>query len=396
MILGLNIVDMIVIVLAIVVGFTGWTNGFVVGVLSFVGFVGGAILGLVLVPKVLGGLDPGVGVSILAVLLVLAIASIGQGILAWAGGRIRAMVSSHPARKIDAASGAVIGIAGLLVAAWAIGLAISSAAIPQVSSAVRDSRILQLVDDVVPISSQALHDAFQDVVASGGIPDVVQPWIQEPITDTKPPDGTFWRDPEVRAAAERVVKISGHASCDRVITGSGFVIARDRVMTNAHVVAGVSEPVISIPDADPKAAEVVLYDPDSDVAVLAVPDLGLKPLAFTSEAPQRGASAAAVGYPNGGPLRAEPVRVRGSHDLLGSDIYDDHQVTRNVLSLRGDIQPGNSGGPLVDGEGNVSGVIFAASLTDPDTGYALSRREVQPLLDEAAGANEPVSTGGCA
>lgn len=395
MILGLNVVDMIVIVLAIVVGFTGWTNGFVVGVLSFVGFVGGAILGLFLVPRVLGGLEPGVGVSILAVLLVLAIASIGQGILAWTGGRIRAMVSSQPARKIDAASGAVIGIAGLLVAAWAIGLAISSAAIPQVSAAVRDSRILRLVDDAVPISSQALHDAFQDVVASGGIPDVVLPWIEEPITDTKPPDGTFWRDPEVREASQHVVKITGQASCDRIITGSGFVIARDRVMTNAHVVAGVDDPVVTFPDAAPKAAKVVLFDPESDLAVLAVPDLGLKPLTFATTAPTQGATAAAVGYPNGGPLRAQPMRVRGSHELLGNDIYDEQQVTRRVLSLRGDIQPGNSGGPLVDGEGDVYGVIFAASLTDPDTGYALARSEAQPMLDAAPAATEPVSTGGC-
>ena len=130
MILGLNLVDWLVIALAVVVAYSGWSHGFVVGLLSFVGFVCGAIGGLLLAPAVLGGFDPGLGVSVLAVLIVLAIASAGQGLLAWAGGWVRGKVSSEPARRFDAGGGALLAVVGLLLAAWAVGLAISSAAIP--------------------------------------------------------------------------------------------------------------------------------------------------------------------------------------------------------------------------------------------------------------------------
>lgn len=396
MFLGLNAVDWLVVVLAVVVGYTGWTHGFVVGLLSFVGFVGGTVLGLLLVPLLLSGFEPGLGVSVLAVLLVLGVASIGQAILAWAGGWVRSKYSSHPVRRFDSVAGAVLGVAGLLVASWAAGLVISSAAIPNASAAVRESRILRIVDDAVPVSPDRLRSAFQDVVAAGGFPEVVAPWVPEPILEVEAPDHTLHRDPEVRLAAESVVKIVGRApACERVLEGSGFVIAPERIMTNAHVVAGVPDPVVSFPEGAPLAAEVVLFDPASDVAVLAVPGLELPALGFAAQPAAGGSDAVVVGYPNNGPLDAEPVRVRASHVLLGRDIYGAGQVTRDVLSLRGDIRPGNSGGPLVSTDGTVYGVVFAASLTDPDTGYALAPSEVHDLLEQAAQATDPVTPGHC-
>lgn len=395
MILGLNVVDWIIVVLAIVVGYTGWTHGFVVGLLSFVGFVGGAVAGLLLVPLLLGGFEPGLGVSVLAVLLVLGVASIGQGVLAWAGGWVRSKVSSEPARHFDAAGGAILGVAGLLVAGWAVGLAISSAAIPHASAAVRESRILRVVDDAVPVSPEALREAFRDVVAAGGFPEVVAPWVPEPILEVEAPTGTLSRDPEIRTAAESVVKIIGRASCDRVIEGSGFVVAPERIMTNAHVVAGVADPVVTFPEGEPLAAQVVLFDPETDVAVLAVPGLTLPRLDFAEGSVAGGTDAAAIGYPNNGPLTTEPVRVRAQQQLLGRDILGESQVTRDVLSLRGEVRPGNSGGPLVSGDGTVLGVVFAASLTDPDTGYALARSEVDDFVSRAAEASESVNTGQC-
>jgi S1-C subfamily serine protease len=394
-ILGLNAVDWIVIVLALVVAYTGWLHGFVVGVLSFVGFVGGAALGLLLVPKLLGWLEPGLGTSILAVLLVLAVASIGQGILAWAGGWVRSKVSIAPARKLDAAAGALIGAAGFLVAAWAIGLAISTAAIPSISSGVRESSLMRAIDDVVPVSPDEVRDAFQEVVVAGGFPEVVVPWTAEPIRGVDSPDGAIQREPGVRQAADSVVQIIGRAECDRILEGSGFVIAEERVMTNAHVVAGVPSPVVQFPDADPMRAQVVMFDPAADIAVLAVPGLELTPLEFAGTTPAIGADGVVIGYPNNGPLNTEAIRVRGSHQLIGHDIYGDEQVARQVVSLRGDIQPGNSGGPLVDLEGGVYGVVFASSLTDPDTGYALAREEVEAMYRQAESATQSVSTGAC-
>jgi S1-C subfamily serine protease len=395
-ILGLNVVDWIIIALAVVIGYTGWTNGFVVGMLSFIGFVGGAVIGLWLVPLLLGGFEPGLGVSVLSVLLILGVAAIGQGLLAWAGAWVRGQVSSRPVRRFDAAGGAVLGIAGLLIASWAIGLAISSAAIPHASAAVRESRILRVVDDAVPVSPDSLRQAFQRAIAAGGFPEVVAPWVPEPILDVDEPALGTRRDPEIREAAESVIKIIGRApACDRVIEGSGFVIGPERVMTNAHVVAGVSDPVVTIPDSDPFEAEVVLFDPDTDLAVLAVPGLAAPALAVASEPMSPAEDAAVVGYPDNGPLTIEPVRIRGSHQLLGNDIYGEDQVVRDVVSLRGEIRPGNSGGPLVSADGTVYGVVFAASLTDPDTGYALALSEIDDLLSRSADAQTSVSTGRC-
>jgi S1-C subfamily serine protease len=391
----MNLVDWVIVLLLVVVAYTGWTRGLVVGLLSFIGFVGGAIGGLLLVPIVLSGLSPGLGVAVLAVLLVLAVASIGQGLLAWLGSWVRTQVTSEPARNIDAAGGAVLGVVGLLLAAWAVGLAISTSAIPHASAGVRESRILRTVDDLMPVSPDRLRSAFQSVVASGGFPEVVAPWVPEPILEVDPPTGTLGRNPEIREAALSVVKVVGRApECDRVIEGTAFVVGPDRVMTNAHVVAGVRSPRVAAPDGDPITAEVVYFDPQTDVAVLAVPELD-RPVLELDDSVQAGDDGAVVGYPNNGPLSVEPVRVRGEHALVGRDIYGEQRVTREVISLRGRVQPGNSGGPLVSGDGAVYGVIFAASLTDPDTGYALALSEVTDAIDEAAEANEPVPTGRC-
>ncbi|HEX6577081.1 MAG TPA: MarP family serine protease [Jiangellaceae bacterium] len=395
MILGLNAVDWLVILLVVVVAYTGWSHGLLVGLLSFVGFVGGAAGGLLLVPVVLGGLQPGVGVSVLAVMLVLTVAVIGQGLLAWGAGAIRARVHSEPAHRFDAAGGAVLAVVGLLLAAWAVGLAISSAAIPQASAAVRESKILRAVDRAVPVSPDVLREAFESVVAAGRFPEVVGPWVPEPIVTVDAPSAALSRDPEIREASASVVKILGRApSCDRVVEGTGFVVAPERVMTNAHVVAGVSAPVVTIPDGDVLDAWVVLFDPRADIAVLAVPGLDRPALSFRDEL-AHGADAAVVGYPDNGPLSTEPVRIRGEHALLGRDIYGEGTVNRDVISIRGTVRPGNSGGPLVADDGRVYGVVFAASLTDPETGYALDVGELGPALEDAPAAVEAVPTSNC-
>ena len=212
MIFGLNLVDWLVIALALVVAYTGWVHGFVVGLLSFVGFVGGAIAGLLLVPVVLGGLEPSLGVSVLAVLMVLAIASIGQGLLAWAGGWVRSKVSSEPARHLDGLAGALLAVVGLLIGAWAVGLAVSSSAIPYASAGVRESKILRTVDGAMPVSPDALRDAFESVVAAGRFPEVVVPWVPEPIRDVGAPTAALSRDPEIREASASVVKVIGRAT----------------------------------------------------------------------------------------------------------------------------------------------------------------------------------------
>ena len=193
-----------------------------------------------------------------------------------------------------------------------------------------------------------------------------------------------------------MLKITGVAeSCARRIEGSGFVYARDRVMTNAHVVAGVDRPRVQV-GSEQRAATVVLYDPRRDVAVLRVPGLGLRPLPFADRPAESGDDAIVVGYPEDGPFFVGPARVRDRLEIRGPDIYDDRTVTREVYAILGDVRSGNSGGPLLAPDGSVYGVIFAAAVDQQRTGFALTAAEVAGAARIGGTAATKVSTGDCA
>jgi len=207
--------------------------------------------------------------------------------------------------------------------------------------------------------------------------------------------GEVVADPQVRRAGTSVVKILGEAqSCNRDLVGSGFGYAPGRVMTNAHVVAGVSSLSIEV-DGDQLDAEVVLFDPDLDVAVLAVDGLDVPALRFDGSGGS-GDGGAVLGYPENGPFDAQPARIRDEQRLRSPDIYDDSSSVREVFSVRSTVRPGNSGGPLVSDAGRVYGVVFAASVTDVSTGYALTADQVSQRAATGRGADDPVSTGECA
>ncbi|MEJ7689519.1 MAG: MarP family serine protease [Nocardioidaceae bacterium] len=212
-----------------------------------------------------------------------------------------------------------------------------------------------------------------------------------------------WRRPpagsrsgrEWPGAQDSVVKVLGTASsCARNLEGSGFVFAAERVMTNAHVVAGVRAPTVTVGEGVYEA-EVVYYDSDIDVAVLAVPGLDVRALRFDGSA-ESGEAAAVLGFPENGPYDVQPARVRDRQSLRSPDIYGDGTVVRDTYSLFSRVRQGNSGGPLVDRQGEVIGVIFAASVTDADTGYALAADQVADAARISTSSHEPVSTGDCA
>ena len=202
------------------------------------------------------------------------------------------------------------------------------------------------------------------------------------------------RDPDVQRAQQSVFKIRGQNSCDRGVEGSGFLYAPDRVMTNAHVVAGVDKPVVLVGENE-KPARVVYYNSRTDVAVLAVDGLSGPYLRFDRDGHSRQA-AAVLGYPQDGPYNVQAARIRGEQRLRSPDIYGNGTVVREVFSLRGLVRPGNSGGPLVSSAGRVLGLIFAASVTDGDTGYALTAQQVSDAAAQGLTRTGTVGTGGCA
>jgi S1-C subfamily serine protease len=277
---------------------------------------------------------------------------------------------------------------------WAIGYAVSGTSVPYLGTAARDSVILGEVNSAMPHPVTKVLRAFNRTLDANVFPRYIDPFQDESITAIAPPDETALRAPGVQAASASVVKILGVASCDRGIEGSGFVFAPGRVMTNAHVVAGVRDPDIDL-DGRRLNAKVVVFDPNLDVAVLAVDNLNRAALAFDRTG-ERGESAVILGYPQNGPFDARAARIRSEISMQSPDIYDQGQHLRKVFALRGLVRSGNSGGPLVSPEGRVLGVIFAASVTDSSTGYSLTANQVANAAARGRTANDRVDTGGCA
>ena len=218
----------------------------------------------------------------------------------------------------------------------------------------------------------------------------------EPIVPVDEPDPALLKDPAVRRAWNSLVKVEGLApECGTQVDGSGFVFAPERVMTNAHVVAGTERLDVRVRGTGQVyQASVVYLDPELDVAVLRVPGLQASALPFAGPA-RSGTPGVVAGFPGGGPLQAVPARVRALLTAQGKDIYGKGDVLRQVYSLRAQVRPGNSGGPLLSRDGEALGVVFAAGIDDPDTGYALTAGQVQAAAAAGTNATTALLTGSC-
>jgi S1-C subfamily serine protease len=222
---------------------------------------------------------------------------------------------------------------------------------------------------------------------------VSQPLGRTPIVEVDPPDPSLASHPAVTEAAHSVVKIrTVAATCQKILESSGFVIAPNRVMTNAHVVAGGNSSTVSV-DGEDHAATVVVYDPNEDISILDVPGLQAPPLAFADAEAPKGADAVIMAYPGGGSFAATPARIREVIKLDGPDIYRTTSVKREVYMIRGSVRQGDSGGPLIDLNGRVLGVVFGASVDDPDTGFVLTAKQVS--AQATADGSQPAPTGAC-
>ena len=208
------------------------------------------------------------------------------------------------------------------------------------------------------------------------------------------PDAHLADDPVVTAARSSVVKVRGVShSCQKILEGSGFVVAPNRVMATAHEVAGTDSASVEV-DGTQYDAQVVSYDPNRDIAILDVPELQAAPLPFAEDVAESGADALLLGYPGGAEFMATPVRIREYIELDGPDIYRTTTATREVYTIRGAVRQGSSGGPLIDLDGHALGVAFGAATNDPDLGFVLTAREVASPL-ATVGNTVPVSTGTC-
>jgi S1-C subfamily serine protease len=392
---GPDLLDLILLLIAIGYAVSGFRHGAVVGALSFVGFFGGAAIGAQLAKPLGARVANGSAQVAVALACVLVLAMLGQVVAVWAGSRIRAQVSSRPIRTLDSIVGAVLSVLAVLLVAWMIAVPVASSPFPTLAGQVRRSMVIRTVDNAIPSQVRQLYSSLRLFIDRSGFPQVLGALQPTRIVDVPPADPALQNSPVVARVHPSVLKVRSVAlSCDRSIEGSSFVYAPDHLLTNAHVVAGADEVHVETQHGN-LAAHVVVYDPQRDVAVLYVPGLDATPLSMNSATAKSGSDAIVLGYPQDGPFDARAARIRDSERISGRDIYGSGNVEREIYTIRSTVRVGNSGGPLIDTKGAVLGIVFASALDSADTGFVLTSREVSP--DAAAGrtATASVGTGQC-
>ena len=379
--------DWVILVFALAMGFWGYQQGLIVGLLSLVGFAIGAFLGSRLGPALLpdGSHSPYAPATALAgALLIGGIVAVSlEGIALNLRYRLLGRGRRRGLAIAESTGGAVLLVALALGIAWLFGaVALNAPGGKNLRTAVQRSAILRALNGAFPPSSSlinALHRIDPREAISGPSPNVA------------PPDSKVAQDPEVRAAGNSVVRVLGTA-CGLGVEGSGWIAAPDLVVTNAHVVAGESDTTVTPAGSSTSLDAVpVHYDPANDLSLLRVNGLGGTGLSLASDV-RSGTAGAVLGYPENGPFTITPARVGFTGPVVTQDSYGRGPVTRQLTALRGEVRSGNSGGPLVDTDGHVMGTVFAATTQGKPGGYAVPNEVVADALSDSTGE---VSTGAC-
>ncbi|WP_432195334.1 MarP family serine protease [Streptomyces sp. bgisy027] len=389
----MDLLDILLLLVILAYAASGYRRGLVAGCVSLAGFVGGAVIGVWILPWMMDLVTPGTTqATVTAVLTVLVPAVAVHEVAGRLALRLRRELDRGPLRVADGVGGAVANSVAVLIVAWVAASVLAASSSPLLTSAIRDSRLLGTVQDVMPDTTPAWFSRATSALTEAGFPQVFNPFENESTAEVAKPTGDSVTAAATNAAKLSTVKIEG-SSGTQGREGSGFVYSPRHVMTNAHVVAGIDEPSVRVGGVGRShESRVVLFDPQRDVAVLYVPELRAPVLKFDDEA-GRGDSAVVAGYPEDGDLNLQAATVANRVRATGQNIYNDDTVTREIYSIRSTVRPGNSGGPLLTTDGKVFGVVFARSTSDDETGYVLTAAEVASDAGRAANATQPVDTG---
>ncbi|UEJ81882.1 MarP family serine protease [Brachybacterium halotolerans subsp. kimchii] len=388
------IVDVVAVIILLGALGAGLRSGFAATLGALLGLAAGAAAAVWALPHVSAAVDPPWRtVAVLGALFLLLV--VGCGIGSSIGGLIRRGADRIHLRVLERLLGGVLGLVLGLVVVMFGGAGLVSAGIPGVSSTVASSRVLQQIDRATPEPvDDALAQLRAEVVGALPMPTIVSPpeGLGEADVPTSAPVDLDQAD--LTQAAQSVARVSGPTNgCGTISTGSGFVVAPDRIVTNAHVVAGVDHPMVELPGESAREGRVVHFDVENDLAVIAA-DVDAEPLKLV-DALDDGASAVIQGYPHGGPFRSEPATVRASGSAEVHDAHGEGSVRRDIYVLDAEVEPGNSGGPLLDSDGGVAGVVFARGESDDDVAYAMTNAELLPVIAQLDSETETVSTGAC-
>jgi uncharacterized membrane protein required for colicin V production len=379
-----NTLDYLIVLFVLFLVWRGARTGFLAGAFSLAGVVLGAALGSRISSAMLGSSDDLVFGSVITLSSVMAFAVLGDVLARSLGGFLREKITNPASEALDSVGGGLLGAALSLTLVWvAATFALGAPPLSPLQPTIQESRVLQVLNEGMP--SRLLTQAVSRL-------DPI-PSFRGPEVDVAEPPAEIARDPEVLAATSRVVRVTGVA-CGMGVEGTGWVAAPDLVVTNAHVVAGQITSQVQPGGAGiPLSARTVVFDERNDVAVLRVRGLGLPPLPLAEPADE--GPVAILGYPENGPFDIRAGRVGDTTRVISGDAYNRGPVERTVTSFRGFVQPGNSGGPAVDGDGAVVATVFASRANSENAGYGVPSPLVLQLVELARDRQNPADTREC-
>jgi S1-C subfamily serine protease len=386
-------IDVLLLVLLALAALSGWRRGFAMVLLGYLGLLVGLALGAWAATQVglLVSPDSSVRRLLTAVVVFFLVAAACHAVGNLVGIRIRSVLGGRWTSRADAVGGAVVATVVAAIALWFVALTLSNVPLSPFARAVHSSSVLRTIDTYAPRPPAALSQ-LRGLLDRSGFPEAFAT-LRPPVVSGPPPEAA--RNAAVLRAANATLQVQSRG-CGGVLFGSGFPVAPDLVITNAHVVAGSQRPEVITNRGVRASASVIYFDASHDLALLSVPDLPVRPLRLAGAA-DRGQQAVVIGYPSGGPQRVIGARVVLRTQPEAPDIYARPQNSRrDIYVLQARVRKGVSGGPVVDLRGRPLGVVFAASTVERNEGYALTNAEVRRALARTGASRRPVSVGGCA
>jgi S1-C subfamily serine protease len=384
-----TVLDVVLLLLLALSAWGGYRRGAFLQVAGLAGLAVGFVVGIWLAQRAADLVGSDLAKAGVALGTVLLLGALGDAAGSFLGIRLRGRTIGTRFKTADAIGGSALSVSALVLAIWFLGINLAAGPFPSVARALQRSAVVRTVDAVLP-PPPVLATQLGNVLDAIGFPDIfagLPPLPADPVP--QPTRGLAAR--AARDARDSVVLISGPA-CDQIIQGSGFVVADDLVLTNAHVIAGGSPRVEW--EGQTFDAVPVLFNDDLDAAILRVDGLDAPPLTLEPEEVARGAGGAVLGFPHG-QYTELGAAARRALDAVGRDIYSEDHVQRRIYELQVTVRPGNSGGPFALPGGRVAGMVFGASVTHRDLGYALTSARLIPLVERAEGLRDAVGTGRC-
>lgn len=389
--MGVTVLDVILVLVLLVFFIAGLRKGLWVTLGGVAGFLVGATAAFFAIPLVAGWVQDPIWrvVAVLAAVIILVVA--GHALGATAGAEVQRMFRSDTVRTLGSWIGGVVNLAVAVFVIAALSFSVSAMGFPQVNQHLKQSAVMQGIHTVTPDQTEAWFAQVRTLVMESDIPELAQPLVPESPEAPDELDLTAGAE----ETAQSVARITGIAEqCGQAQTGSGFVVSPTRVVTNAHVVAGVSEPSVELASGEVASAHVVHFDPQADLAVLAVDTLET-PAVDIGDPMDPGSAGFVMGYPAGGPFDAGPAEVQARDVSQVNNIYGSSPSEVEIYQLNADVRQGNSGGPLVDQEGDVVGIVFARAMEGNAVGFAVTAEQAGSVLTEPEQFTETVGTGEC-